>query len=331
MELSSWWNGNQFENLSTTSIDVNLRTIPGLLRAQLKNRKARSPQEPLEIKAFNIEKWNLETQIPKFIWFGHSTLLLQLNGKNLLVDPMFGPDASPIAPVKTERYSKDTLSIIDTLPDIDAILITHDHYDHLDYKSIKRLKKRVSKYYVAYGSGRHLKRWGIPENQIIEFDWWQDIHFDDIKITFTPSRHFSGRGLFDRSKSLWGGWIIQTDHHKVYLSGDGGYGDHFREIGRRFGPFDWAFIECGQYNELWKQIHMVPEESIMAASDIGAKVSIPVHWGAFTLALHNWKEPVKRFTTAAKQKEILCCTPELGAIIPWDPSPTANNWWEKLS
>ena len=209
-EQSSQWDGKKFVNLTETKMDMNLAKLPGLLKEQFTDRQSRSPQKPLPILPFDAEAFAQNPEVPKFIWYGHSALLLQINGKNLLIDPMLGDDAAPIAPFTSKRFTENTLEVIDTLPKIDALLMTHDHYDHLDLDSIQKLKGKVDTYFVALGVSRHLEKWGIPKEQITEFDWWEETHFEGIQLTFTPSRHFSGRGAFDRAKSFWGGWGFQN-------------------------------------------------------------------------------------------------------------------------
>ena len=206
------------------------------------------------------------------------------------------------------------------------MLISHDHYDHLDYDSIQKLKNKTNQFYVALGVKRHLVSWGIPENIITEFNWWDEIPFEEIQITFTPTRHFSGRGLTDRAKSLWGGWALKTAKENIWFSGDSGYGEHFKEIGTRLGPFDFAYMECGQYNENWHQIHMYLEESIQAAIDANAKNIMPVHWAGFALAQHTWIEPVERFNQEAINKNLAYCLPQIGELFSSDHSLT-NSWW----
>lgn len=325
---SSHWDGEKFINLEETTVDVNVRTLPRLLKLQLKGRSERNPREDLPIIPTDSKDFE-EKEGPKFIWYGHSVLLLQMAGRNLLIDPMFGPDASPIAPVTSRRFSAGTLSIIDQLPDLDAILITHDHYDHLDFASIARLKEKADTFYVAMGVSRHLERWGIPSSQITEFDWWDEDFLDPVRLIFTPSRHFSGRGPTDRTRSLWGGWVFMTDSHRIYWTGDGGYGNHFKQVGERYGPFQWIFTECGQYNELWHQIHMYPEECVQAALDAGAQVAMPVHWAGFTLAMHHWKEPVNRFVRAAGEKGLEICCPPLGQLVKIDQKVSWEPWWDR--
>jgi len=328
---SEHWDGKKFVNLVDTSMNIKLQTLPWLLKKQFTDTHLRRPQKPLPVVPFDRETFASSPEKPKFIWYGHSNLLLQINGKNILIDPMFGSDASPIGPVSSRRFSENTLDIIDELPKIDAILLTHDHYDHLDYKSFKRLRNKVNTYFVSLGLARHLERWNLPAAQITEFDWWQEITFEGINLTFTPSRHFSGRGLTDRAKCLWGGWVFQTAKHRIFWSGDGGYGEHFKEIGQKFGPFDWAFMECGQYNENWHQIHLFPEESVQAAIDAGAQISIPVHWGGFSLAHHTWQDPVKRFVDEARKQKHRICTPRIGQIIRMGEEAPQEDWWTKFS
>jgi L-ascorbate metabolism protein UlaG (beta-lactamase superfamily) len=247
----------------------------------------------------------------KALWYGHSAILMSINNLNLFIDPMLGPNAAPISPFSVKRFSDNTLNIIDDLPDIDLVLMSHDHYDHLDYSSILKLKLKTKHFYVALGVARHLKGWGIDESKITEFDWWDEKTFGDITITFTPTRHFSGRGLTDSAKSLWGGWTFKTPTENIWFSGDGGYGKHFLEIGKRLGPFDFAFMECGQYNELWHLIHMYP-----------------VHWGAFSLAQHSWTEPAERFVAEAKSKSISYCLPMLGELF--DVGFEGIEEWERV-
>lgn len=297
-----------------------------MLREFNRDKKLRMPAKPLPIEPFETSAFvNIES--PRFIWYGHSVLLMRIWGKNLLIDPMFGPDASPIAPFKTKRFSENTLDLIKKLPRLDAILLTHDHYDHLDLVSIKQLKDKTENWYVALGVGRHLEKWGVPTENIKEFDWWEQHNFEGIEITFTPSRHFSGRGPFDRVKSLWGGWTFKTEKHNIYWSGDGGYDIHFMQIGERLGPFDWAFMECGQYNQRWHQIHMYPEEAVQAGIDARAKVITPVHWGGFSLAFHTWKDPVQRFVEEAQKKEQPFFVPKLGEVTEVGSQGENSFWW----
>lgn len=322
----AWYKG-RFRNILRTEVSFSASEAPSMIKEFFKDKHLREPNKPLPIVPFDKEAF-LSSDKPAFVWYGHSVLLLRIAGKTILIDPMLGPNASPIAPFATKRFSKGSLDIIDQLPPIDLVLMTHDHYDHLDYDSIKKLGDKVGAYFVSMGTGRHLERWGVPSDKITEFDWWEDRHFDGIDITFTPSRHFSGRGPTDRAKSFWGGWAIKTPEHSVYWSGDGGYGDHFKEIGEKLGPFDIGFMECGQYNDRWSQIHMHPPETVQAAIDAKVATAVPVHWAGFSLAMHPWKEPIERFAKHAEGKHLNYQTPAIGELWQLGVEPKADKWWE---
>jgi L-ascorbate metabolism protein UlaG (beta-lactamase superfamily) len=266
----------------------------------------------------------------RLIWFGHSTFLLQMEGENLLIDPMFGDVPAPSPLLGTKRFSKSLPIEIEELPKIDAVIFSHDHYDHLDYGSIQLLKNKVDMFYTPLGLGVHLTEWGVEKERIIELDWWEDINFKGLKFICTPAQHFSGRGLTDRGKTLWSSWIIQSDTENIFFSGDSGYASHFKEIGEKHGPFDFAMMECGQYNELWKEIHMMPEETAQAGLDIKAKKIMPIHWGAFKLAMHSWTEPVERVSIKAKELGLPVVVPKIGEPI-YLTGKYQDKWWEKFN
>lgn len=326
-EQSPNWRDGKFQNLETTTMRIDLHKLPKLLYKQFYEKGGREPARPLPVEPLDQNLFLSPADHAKFVWYGHSVVLMRINGKTLLIDPMLGPNAAPIAPFAVKRFSQNTLGLIDDFPEIDLMLLTHDHYDHLDLDSIEKLKGKTKKFFVALGVKRHLAKWGIDPETVTEFDWWDHQHFDDISITFTPSRHFSGRGLSDRTKSLWGGWVFNTGSENIWFSGDGGYGAHFQEIGKRLGPFDFGMMECGQYNENWEQIHMYPEQSIQAAIDAGVKKATAVHWGAFALAQHHWKESVSRFAAAGAEKKLPMIFPEIGQIFGRNDT-SHSYWWE---
>lgn len=327
---SANWKDGKFQNLVETKMDLSFWDLPNLLYKQFIKKKGRTPKQPLPIVPFD-KKAFLADDVPfKFVWYGHSVVLIRMHGKTILIDPMLGPDAGPIAPNTIGRFSENTLDLIDDFPEIDLILITHDHYDHLDFDSIQKLKSKTKQYFVALGAQRHLEDWGIDASKVQEFDWWDDAEFSDIKITFTPTRHFSGRGLRDRAKSLWGGWVLKSPTENVWFSGDGGYSEHFKEIGKRLGPFDFGFMECGQYNEKWQAIHMLPDESVQAAIDAGVQQSMPVHWAGFALALHTWQAPVEDFTKHANEKQISAIYPKIGQLVEHGKAFEHKAWWEEV-
>ena len=327
---SKHWVGKKFENLQETKMDFTLSGMPKFFKKQFLEKAEREPKTPIPIESFNLEAFLAPSEKTKFIWYGHSVVLIRINGKTLLIDPMFGPNAAPIAPFKVKRFSKNTLDIIANLPEIDLVLFTHDHYDHIDLESIKRLQSKVKQYFVALGVKRHLVKWDIKAEKIKEFDWWQTQTFEGLKITFTPTRHFSGRGLTDRAKSLWGGWAFKTDKENIWFSGDGGFGNHFIDIGEKLGPFDFGFIECGQYNENWHAIHMYPEESVQAAIDAKVQKTMPVHWAGFSLAQHPWKEPIERFMEAGIAKKLKFISPKIGQLVDLSEKYHFEKWWENI-
>ncbi|TRX37586.1 MBL fold metallo-hydrolase [Flavobacterium restrictum] len=324
---SEHWNGSIFKNLQETTMDFRLSQLPKFFYKQFFQTNGRTPSNPLPIEAFDPKNFDKNNPEMQSIWYGHSTIFMQLNTKTILIDPMFGPDAAPIAPFKVKRFSSNTLDLIDAFPTIDLVLISHDHYDHLDHQSILRLKQKTKQFYVALGVKRHLVGWGIPENIITEFNWWQTSLWEGITITFTPTRHFSGRGLTDRAQSLWGGWALKTQTQNLWFSGDSGYGTHFKTIGNRLGPFDFAFMECGQYNPNWHQIHMYPHESVQAAIDAQVQNMMPVHWAGFALAQHHWTQPVSLFIQNATAKNCSFTVPKLGAVFQ-SQNTHYTNWWD---
>jgi L-ascorbate metabolism protein UlaG (beta-lactamase superfamily) len=321
------WDGTKFNNLVTTTMDIDLQSLPKLLHEQFCKREGREPQRKLDVAPLNWEDFSKKNDRAQYIWYGHSALLLNIGGKIIFIDPMMGSNASPIAPWKTSRFTGSLLHILEQIPHIDIVLMSHDHYDHLDLDSIKIIHSKTGRWITALGVARHLEKWGVASESIIELDWWQNILIEELQFTFTPTRHFSGRGARDRAKSLWGGWVLRTSTEKIYFSGDSGYGDHFKEVGEKLGPFDLGFMECGQYNENWKQIHMTPEESVVAALDAGVNKALPVHWAGFALAMHTWTDPVIRFRKAAQKAGLAVVTPEIGSAF-HSGYDLEISWWD---
>jgi L-ascorbate metabolism protein UlaG (beta-lactamase superfamily) len=242
---------------------------------------------------------------------------------------MLGEVPAPHPWLGGKRFSKELPIEIEQLPQIAAILISHDHYDHLDYESIQKLKDKTGQFYVPLGVGAHFRAWGVPAEKIHELAWWEEINHENLLFAFAPARHFSGRG-FTRNNTLWGSWIIKGPKDNIYFSGDGGYADHFKTIGEKYGPFDFAMLECGQYNPNWAQIHMMPEETVQAAIDVKTKLMMPIHWGAFKLALHPWTDPIERVTKAAQARKMPIIAPKIGQAVYVGATPMAmENWWIK--
>lgn len=267
----------------------------------------------------------------RMLWFGHSSFLLQIDNKNILLDPMFGKVAAPLEILGANRFNKDFPLEVEKLPEIDAVIFSHDHYDHLDYKTILSLKDKTKHFYVPLGVGEHLKAWKIPNNKISELDWWQSKQLDSLKLVCTPAQHFSGRKLNNGQSTLWSSWVISSKTENIYFSGDSGYASHFKTIGEKYGPFDLALMECGQYNKMWPDIHMMPEETAQAGVDVKAKKIMPIHWAGFKLALHEWTDPIERVTKKAKALNLDVITPTIGQeILVKDSANIYTKWWKNL-
>ncbi|AOW22133.1 hypothetical protein LPB138_14860 [Urechidicola croceus] len=320
-----------FVNTNRVNMDMSFLETLSLARKFLfeKVENGRPKQDILvpKIDSSNIANYASPT---RFLWFGHSTFLVQMNHKNILIDPMFSDVPAPHSMLGSKRFSSKLPIEIQQLPKIDAVLISHDHYDHLDYKSILVLKDKVGKFYTPLGVGIHLEAWGVLRENIIELDWWQETSFDDLKFVCTPARHFSGRKFSNRQSTLWSSWVIQSETENIFFSGDSGYDKHFKEIGNKYGPFDFAMMECGQYNTLWPDIHMFPEETAQAGIDIKAKKIMPIHWGAFKLSMHSWTEPIERLTIKANELDLQVLTPKIGEPFLLNTNQsTKRRWWKQ--
>lgn len=290
----------------------------------------RDPETMLETIPFDKSFFSDESHPDsvQMSWFGHSSVLIRINGKNLLIDPVFSERASMFSFLGPERYNYTQHVTVDDMPSIDAVLISHDHYDHLDYETFLQLKARVKDFYVPLGVGAHLEAWGVAPAKIHELNWWNETSLSDsLQLAFVPTRHFSGRALNDRFNTLWGAWVIKGSKKRLFFGGDSGYFEGFQQIGEKYGPFDLALLECGQYNEQWANIHMMPEETSQAGADLSAKAVMPMHWGKFTLSLHSWTEPVERFIEASKDKRYSIVTPKVGEVVYINDLPH-HVWWQ---
>ncbi|MFT4031171.1 MAG: MBL fold metallo-hydrolase [Siphonobacter sp.] len=297
-----------------------------LLRAYFNPVPNREPSHLLPVVKTDLK--HLTGNEPMMVWFGHSSYFIRINGKNLLIDPVFSERTSPFQFIGTKRYPGTEGYSIDDFPELDAVIITHDHYDHLDYDSILKLIPKTRHFHAALGVGEDLERWGVKSETITEYNWGDKGQIvPGMELIATPGRHFSGRGLI-RGKTVWNSYVLRTPEHTLFLGGDSGYGPHFKEIGAQYGPFDMALLECGQYNAMWNLIHMMPEETAQAAIDLRAKTLMPVHWGKFTLALHPWNEPIQRIVKKAAELHVPLATPQIGQpIVLGQPYPTSS-WWD---
>lgn len=291
-------------------------------------RAAPKPSGPLPMREIPAAELAEPTAEAKVYRLGHSSVLIHMDGATVLTDPVFSERASPVQWMGPKRFHPLPFAL-SSLPQIAAVVISHDHYDHLDKASILALDTKVRQFLVPLKVGEHLRRWGIAEDKIVELDWWQSHAIGSLKFTATPAQHFSGRGLGDRDETLWAGWVIEGRETKVFFSGDSGYFDGFREIGRRLGPFDLTLIETGAYNALWSKIHMLPEQSVQAHIDLRGRAMLPIHNSTFDLALHDWFEPLERAAAAAWENNVRLITPVIGAAVAIRNPEMADYWWQK--
>ena len=267
----------------------------------------------------------------RITWLGHSSLLVEIDGRRVLVDPVLCERASPVGWAGPKRFFSPPLAL-EALPAIDAVVISHDHYDHLDLRTVQALRSQAPLYIVPLGVGAHLEYWGVPAERIVERDWWGKVEHAGLSFTATPARHFSGRSLVmaDRNATLWCGWVIAGPRHRIYYSGDTGMFPAFATIGARLGPFDAVLIESGAYDSLWADLHIGPEQAIAARVALGSGLFIPVHWGTFNLAMHSWTEPAERIWIAARQAGVPLAIPQPGQSIEPAHPPQVTRWWPSL-
>ncbi|MFC5284777.1 MBL fold metallo-hydrolase [Pedobacter alpinus] len=267
------------------------------------------------------------TQLPNdsIVWFGHSSYLLRLDGKSILVDPVFNR-ASPIK-LFGKPFATSYQYSVDDFEDIDILVITHDHYDHLDYETVKALIPKTKCIITSLGVDAHLKSWGANTEQLKVLNWHESVNILDLDFTSLPARHFSGR-KFKRGETLWSSFALKTAHKNIYLGGDSGYDSHFKEIGENYGPFDLAILECGQYGKYWPKIHLFPHEVLLASTDLKAKVLLPVHWAKFSLSTHGWTTSIDELMAHAKASDYPVCTPQLGAVLDLNNPVIGDCWWK---
>jgi L-ascorbate metabolism protein UlaG (beta-lactamase superfamily) len=326
IKKSSNYENNSFHNQTKTEV-----LLPETSMLKMSKDfffgKPTSTKPPKPIPSIKTDLKNVTAESPTIIWFGHSSYLIKSKNFTILVDPVMQGHASPLAMFGKPFEGSDVYTIKD-LPPIDLVLLTHDHYDHLHYESVKKLASAAKYFVTSLGVGSHLEAWGVPSEKITELDWWESASItNDIEFTATPARHFSGRS-FVRGKTLWSAFVLKLHGHQLFLGGDSGYENHFKEIGKRFGSFDIALLECGQYGINWPYIHMLPEQAVIAAKELNAKILMPVHWAKFELSVHPWHEPINRATKFAEENNQRVTTPLIGEPVVLGSSYPNKRWWE---
>jgi len=326
IQNSKYYKNGTFQNIEPTSMQIKSENNRSILKEFiLRNKKGKIPNKPLPTRTINKTLYQKDSNKTLITWLGHSTILLKINNTTIITDPVFSKRASPIVFLGPKAFEYENQYNIEDLPKIDIVLISHDHYDHLDMKAIKKLKDKVTTFYVPLGVKAHLLKWGINENKIKELDWYEENEKDNIKFISIPTRHFSGRGIFNRQTTQWTSWIIQTEQENIYFGGDSGYSKTFKEVGDKYKEFDIVFLENGAYDKRWKNIHMLPNQTIQAAIDLNTKVLMPIHQFKFDLAFHNWTEPIENLLK--ENKNMTIATPKIGKTFTLNPKIPQEKWW----
>jgi len=289
-----------------------------------KSREAR-PQQPVDV--VRIRRADLQAAPDGSLWrLGHSSLLMKLNHCFWLIDPVYAQRASPLPFAGPKRFHAPPIARED-LPEIEAVILTHDHYDHLDRHTVCALAPRVRHFLAPLGVGDRLIAWGIEPDRVQQLDWWQEAQVGGLRLIATPAQHFSGRGLGDHNTTLWASWVILAPGLRLFFSGDGGYFSGFGEIGQQFGPFDVACIENGAYDPGWPDVHMQPEQTLQAFLDLRARCLLPIHNGTFDLSFHGWTEPLERIHALAAKHDVALCTPRFGERVDLSAPAAGHAWW----
>lgn len=289
---------------------------------------------PSAIPIVSVQPGDFTTPPPpglRAMWIGHSSVLVELDGVRFLVDPIFSEYASPFQWIGPKRFQPPPIQLED-LPPIAAVLTSHDHYDHLDMHTVQHLAAKGTHFFVPLGIGAHLEEWSVPPSQITDLDWWESKRLGGVTFVCTPAQHYSGRGLFDRTETLWASWSVIGSEHRVFYSGDTGFSNHFQKIGKRLGPFDLSILKIGAYGPMayWHDVHINPEEAIQAHLALQARHLLPVHWATFNLGLHAWDEPIQRAVKTAEEHNVDLLTPRIGDVVSVGQGFQSSAWWENV-
>jgi L-ascorbate metabolism protein UlaG (beta-lactamase superfamily) len=330
---SPQFRGGHFENVIPKTPMSNA-VMWDLLKRQFSGTEMRTPPQgcPPVVRLATADFKERAAPGLRAIWFGHASVYLEIDGVRVMTDPVLSDYASPFAGIGPKRFHPPPLPL-EELPKIYVVVISHDHYEHLDVLTVRRVAQSGTRFIVPLGIGAHLERWGVPGAQFTELDWWEAADFAGVKFTSAPARHYSSRALRDGNATLWSSWSIAGPAHKVYFSGDTGFGPHFQEIGERLGPFDLSLIKIGAYGPGpgWLDIHMDPEQAVKAHMAVKAARMLPVHWATFNLAFHAWNEPIQRTLAAARGQGIEVVTPRIGETVDPGAAFKSEPWWETCS
>lgn len=328
IQKSPHYKNGAFDNVSFTpqlAEDASMTKV--MFRFLFGKNGHAKPQQNFKFTKTNLK--NLDPNQNIYVWMGHSSYFIQIDGKKILVDPVFSGNASPVS-FTTKAFDGADLYSAEDIPELDYLIISHDHWDHLDYETVKKLHPKVKQVITGLGTGEHLEYWNYDPKKIIELDWGENFDLGNgFKVYAETARHFSGR-TFKRNQAIWASFVFETPQRKIYIGGDSGFDDHFEKIGNKYGGFDLAILENGQYNKDWRYIHMMPEEFLIAAKNLRTKRVIAVHNSKFELALHSWKEPLEKITTLNEKENQRLITPKIGEMVHWeDDAKVYEKWWKK--
>lgn len=330
IKASPRFNGRVFVNTHGVSAGFKEGVERPTMRDFFCGGERRVPSGPLPLEDPRA-RWGQRAETGlRVTWLGHSTLVIEIDGVRLLTDPVWGKRASPLPFAGPRRFHPPPVRL-DALPPLDAVIVSHDHYDHLDYATIRALGKTGVPIVTSLGVGVHMERWGVPPERITELDWWEDVDVNGVRVTATPAQHFSGRGLKDRNTTLWSSFHMRGDEHSFYFGADSGLTSEFSEIAARFGPFDVVALEIGAYHPAWGDIHMGPRNAMMARAKLGSGAFLPIHWGTFNLAMHPWDEPAERVFSLARPAGISLVMPRIGEPVEPSRYEIVEPWWRSVS
>ena len=331
MQASPRWRDGRFHNTRPVTPGLQGHRLE-LLGEYVRGGQVRRPQGPLPLEDPR-EAWARPAESGlRITWLGHSTLLLELDGVRLLTDPVFGQRASPFGFGGPARFHPAPVPL-EALGRLDAVLVSHDHYDHLCMQTVHALARRGVPFVTALGVGAHLEAFGVDPARITELDWWEEAFVADgrLRLTATPAQHFSGRGMRDRNRTLWASWSLRSERHHVFFSGDTGLTPEFEEIGARLDRFDVVMLEIGAFHPAWGGIHLGPQNALAAHAMLGSGALLPVHWGTFTLGTHAWSEPAETLVTLAQQRDVRLLTPRLGRAFEPSLVEGIDPWWRTVA
>ena len=298
-----------------------------MIRHQLLGGEERVPPRPLPVVArLAADYADPPASGLRATWIGHASTLVEIDGIRLLTDPIWSDRASPSTLVGPRRFHPPPLPL-ESLPPIDVVLISHDHFDHLDMATVQALAARGARFAVPLGVGAHLEAWSVPAAQVIELDWGEATRVGDLQVIATPARHYSGRNPLRRDAMLWSSWVVKGPRHRLFFSGDSGFFDGFKAIGAAHGPFDLTLIKIGACDRTWQEIHLSPEEAVRAHQDLGGRLLLPVHWGTFNLAFHAWNAPAEEAVAAAAARGVSLVIPRPGQLVEPASPPPLETWW----